>query len=95
MSSTKHPLTIPCPPPGCERPTYSQLQLIFARNERDKTERILAALRAPTMSERAQAALSAFGLPSNLPATTHGKTTIGVEIAEEARAKCATLPAVF
>jgi hypothetical protein len=81
---TDHP-THPCPPPGCEHPTYDELQKIFARDSHDRTERMLAALRAPTMSERAQRALTEFGLPSTLPLTTHGKTTIGVAIAEETR----------
>ena len=64
--------TIPCPSPGYEHPTYADIQRMFARNEREKTERIFTALRAPTMSARAQEALSAFGLPLGLPASTHG-----------------------
>lgn len=78
---TDHP-THPCPPPGCERPTYDQFSAMVVSGER---ERIVSALRQPTMSERAQAALSAFGLPSNLPATTNHRTTVGVAIAEETR----------
>jgi hypothetical protein len=54
------PETIPCPTPGCERPTYEQMHRMFARNDHLRTERFMAALRAPTHSGRA---IAAFGKP--------------------------------
>jgi hypothetical protein len=46
---------------------------------------MLAALRAPTMSQRAALALLTFGQADTFPTTTNHRTTIGVAIAEETR----------